>query len=145
MEAQFGGSFVDAGGKAISNAEWIYNPDLSAVEGYPSIYWIAYPAPNDSVDLMDASARAAVDAQLLSDRYDDIVSQLEQAEDILRQVVIMTVGEINLLREWIVNFKAAVAAAGNLGQLQTAVEALPDMPDRTFAQVKQQLRDSLGT
>lgn len=44
--------------------------------------------------------------------------------------------EINILRGWTLDFKVAVAGAGNLGQLQAAVAALPDLGDRTLAQLK---------
>lgn len=44
--------------------------------------------------------------------------------------------EFNLVRGWIVDFKAEVAAAANLGDLQSRVAALPDLPDRTLAQLK---------
>jgi len=38
--------------------DWIINPDLSAVEGYPAKYWLI---DGDTVSLMDEAARAAVD------------------------------------------------------------------------------------
>lgn len=44
--------------------------------------------------------------------------------------------EINILRGWIVDFKVEVAAAANLGDLKTRIAALPDLPDRTLAQLK---------
>lgn len=40
-------------------AEWIHNPDLSAVEGVPDYYW---KIVGDDVLAMDAGERAAVDA-----------------------------------------------------------------------------------
>ncbi len=53
-----------------------------------------------------------------------------------RTVVAIAIDEINILREWIVAFKAATAAASSLANLQTRVAALPDLPDRTLAQAK---------
>lgn len=44
--------------------------------------------------------------------------------------------EMNILRGWLTQFKADVAAATNLGDLQTSVAAQPDLPDRTLAQLK---------
>lgn len=38
--------------------DWIINPDLSAVDGYASKYWVI---SGDTVSLMDEAARAAVD------------------------------------------------------------------------------------
>ena len=45
-----------------SNAEWIYDPDLSAVDGWPSKYWIIAAYPSDAVTLMTEPQRAVVDA-----------------------------------------------------------------------------------
>lgn len=44
--------------------------------------------------------------------------------------------EMNILRGWLAQFKADVAAAGNLGDLKSSVAAQPDLPDRTLAQLK---------
>ncbi len=41
-------------------ADWISQPDLSAVEGQPSIYWLI---TGDVVTLMDQTARDAADIQ----------------------------------------------------------------------------------
>jgi hypothetical protein len=122
--------------------EYIENPDMSAVTGYPSIYWII---TGDLVTLMSQAERDAVDAQRLSDTRDGIIAQLDQVEDIQRQLLIMEVGEFNKLRQWLVDFQAAVASAGNLGQLQSAVATLPTLNPITFAQVKTQLRNALGS
>ncbi len=53
-----------------------------------------------------------------------------------RAVAALAIDEINTLREWIVSFQAAVAAATSLANLQTRVAALPNLPDRTLAQAK---------
>lgn len=54
---------------------------------------------------------------------------------LMRAVVLATVSELNLLREWLVSFQAAAAAATSLANLQTRIAALPAMPDRNNAQV----------
>ena len=48
--------------------------------------------------------------------------------------------EMNILRGWITQFKADVAAANNLADLKTSVAAQPDLPDRTLAQLKTAIR-----
>lgn len=53
-----------------------------------------------------------------------------------RAFVKLVVDENNLLRQWITDFKAAVAAAGSLGALKTGVAGLPNVPQRTYAQAK---------
>ncbi len=53
-----------------------------------------------------------------------------------RAIAAIMVDEINTLREWIMSFQAAVAAASSLANLQTRVAALPNLPDRTLAQAR---------
>lgn len=53
-----------------------------------------------------------------------------------RALALVTVDEINLLRQWLTAFKAAVAASTSLANLQTRVAALANLPDRTAAQAK---------
>ena len=42
-------------------ADWIINPDLSAVEGFASVYWVI---TGDIVTLMTQGERDAVDAEI---------------------------------------------------------------------------------
>lgn len=121
---------------------YIFMPDLSAVAGIPSKYWII---TGDIISEMSQAEKDVVDAQILSDNRDSTAAELDELEAILRQVVVSTVRELNILRGWIVDFKAEVAAAGNLEQLKTGVAALPDLPDRTFAQFKTIIRNDLGS
>jgi hypothetical protein len=65
-----------------------------------------------------------------------ITSGTADRDKALRATAAVAIDEINLVREWIVSFKAAVAASTNLANLQTRVAALPDLPDRTLAQAK---------
>ena len=65
-----------------------------------------------------------------------INSGVADLDKLLRASAGVTIDEINALRDWITSFKAAVAAATNLANLQTRVAALADMPDRTLAQAK---------
>ncbi len=53
-----------------------------------------------------------------------------------RAIAALAIDEINTLREWIVSFQAAVAAATSLANLQARVAALPNLPDRTITQAK---------
>ena len=52
--------------------------------------------------------------------------------------------EINTLRGWTVDFKAAVAAAVNLGQLKTEVAAMPKLGDRTLSQFKTAIQNRIS-
>ncbi len=64
------------------------------------------------------------------------MQRLEAESKAYRAIAALAVDEINTLRQWIVAFKAATAAATSLANLQTRVAALPDLPDRTLAQAK---------
>lgn len=65
---------------------------------------------------------------------------------ILNKAIALTLlDELNLLREWLVSFKAVVAASTSLANLQTRVAALPDMPDRTVQQAISAIRTKAGT
>ena len=61
----------------------------------------------------------------------------QQAQNVaFRAFVKLVVDENNLLRQWITDFKAAVAAASSLGALKTGVAGLPNVPQRTYQQAK---------
>ena len=122
---------------------YIEDPDFSNVTGYPSIYWITYPFPNDTIDLMDQAARDAVDAQILSDQRDAIIAELDNTQEIGRQSLRRVLLELNILRERDRDWQAAVANAANLSQLKDAIALLPSLDDRTFVQFKTWMRNEL--
>ena len=101
----------------ISN--YISQPDLSGVVGVPSKYWII---TGDIISEMSPVEKDAVDAQNLSDSRDGIIQeQIDQLESVLRQVVIATVKEINILRQWIADLKTATASANNLNDFKAKI------------------------
>lgn len=61
---------------------------------------------------------------------------------VTRALAALVLSELNLLRAWLADFKAAVAGAGTLAALKTAVAALPNTPPRTRAQVIQAVSDA---
>ena len=114
MAAIYGGDFS----AYASNATWIYDPDLTAVIGFPIKYWII---TGDVVTLMNQAARDVVDAALLEDSRNNTAAELDDVENILRAFMLIVLGEINVLR---VN--------DGLGE-------------RTVAQLKVAIRNSLGS
>jgi hypothetical protein len=62
-----------------------------------------------------------------------------------RAIVLTLVDEINLLRQWITSFKAAVAASSSLANLQTRVAALASVPDRTPVQAKTAITNKIDS
>lgn len=85
-----------------------------------------FAGPDDATRL--ANARAAAKALLAASRND-----LPTA---LRAVALAAGDGDNVLRDWITQFKAAVAAATSLANLQTRVAALPNLGQLTPANVK---------
>ena len=74
-------------------AEWILNPDMSAVEGFPSQYWII---TGDAVTLMDQAERDAVDAAALS-RAGQTAAAWSNRKPI-RAVMPLALDELNAMR-----------------------------------------------
>lgn len=97
MGSNYGISFVDAQGHATSNAEWIYNPDMSAVEGVPRKYLVI---TGDIVSEMSQSEKDAVDAAALAAQRDAMVdAAIDDLEGDFRQLVKLLMSEINILRK----------------------------------------------
>ena len=96
---------------------YISAPDLSAVEGVSSRYWTI---TGDVVSEMGQTEKDAVDATQLETSRDSIVAQLDQTEDIMRQVIKLLISELNILR------------------------AKHNLSDRTLTQLKTQIRNGLG-
>ena len=77
----------------------------------------------------------AVDAVLLAAARDDLIAgQIDNLEDVLRQVVKMIVDEFNILRQ---QFNTTTAESNQLTDTT--------FTNRTLAQVRNQLRSRLGT
>lgn len=66
----------------------------------------------------------------------EFMTDLDEYSRSYRAVAAVLVSEINILREWIVSFQAAVASATTLANLKTGIAALPNLPDRTLSQAK---------
>jgi hypothetical protein len=68
--------------------------------------------------------------------FADLAGDTQALAKATRGLALVTLDEVNNLREWIAAFKVEVAAATNLADLQSRVAGLPAMPDRTIAQLK---------
>lgn len=100
-------------------ANYIEDPDLSAVIGVDNKYW---KIVGDTISEMNQTEKDAVDDAILEDSRDTAVEmEIDNLESIIRQVVILMVDEINILR------------------------AQHSLADRTLAQVKTQIRNALGS
>jgi hypothetical protein len=63
----------------------------------------------------------------------------------LRSAAALLVDEENLIRQWLMSFKAEVAAATTLADLKARVATLPNMPDRTMAQAKNAMKAKVNS
>lgn len=113
-------------------ANYIDDPDLLAVAGIPSIYWII---TGDIITEMSQGEKDAVDAVILSTARDDAIqADIDNLESVMRQLTQMMLREINILRQ---QFNTTTAESNQLTDTALA--------DRTLAQAKSQLRSDLGT
>ena len=94
-------------------ANYIIDPDLSAVVSFGSQYWII---TGDVVTLMILAERDVVDADALTASRDSVMAQLDGVEDILRALAMVMLEEINELRD-----QHQQLAPRTLAQLKTAM------------------------
>jgi hypothetical protein len=104
-----------------------------------SIRWIqdpgnpqgAIPQYTDTLIATRVAAEAAAKAAGIA-----FQSELDNAERIVKGLGLTILDEINLVRQWTADYKVVVAAATSLANLQTRVAAMPDLAQRTAAQLK---------
>jgi len=97
-------------------------PEAMAIEAE----WVANP-PLTTQQVLDAlRARAAA----LIDQFQDAQAVKDRA------ILLVVLDELNALRQWVTDFKAAVAAATSLANLQARVAATNNLPQRTANQIR---------
>jgi len=133
------------------NPNTINNPDTSQVGGNVVPYACTVNVASHAIVPFTAQQQAAwssaqATAQNLIERAaaQFILNSSTELGKLERATADVLIGEINAIREWIVSFKVAVAGAGTLAALKTAVAALPDMPDRTLAQAKTAISNEIA-
>ena len=123
-------------------ADWIIDPDLSAVVGFPSIYWVI---TGDVVTLMTQVERDAVDATILEASRDALISEIDNVEDILRAFANVLLDELNAHATKMAEISSIVDGAGNYSAFVTAMQSVSDYPQRTLAQLRTAIRNKLGS
>ncbi len=123
-------------------AEWIIDPDMTAVIGYPPQYWII---TGDVVTLMDAAARAQVDAATLNASRDSTAAVLNEPESYPRGYALVALDELNAHALKTNSILDAVDAATTLADLKIRIAAITDYPQRTINQMQNAVRSKLGT
>jgi hypothetical protein len=122
--------------------QWIHNPDMSAVAGQPSKYWVI---TGDTVTLMSQAERDAVDVAELNDARNGTSERMNNVEDIIRALALVTLDDLNLHAARIVAILDAIDNNSTLATIKAAIDAIPDIPQRTGAQLKQAVRSKLGS
>lgn len=90
----------------------------------------------DAVDVARAANKIAGTRTRAKSRFDGQTTSGQS----LRCLADITKREVNIVRGWLVDFKVEVAASTSLGDFQSRVAGLPDLPDRTLAQLKSQIQ-----
>jgi hypothetical protein len=147
-----------------SEEDWFFRAAVHAVpEGVPWRIVDSASLPPDNGDEFDRLGwvddgetvavsqvrRAALVAARLVELKAKAVTAFQdgQREDARRDraIALVTLDEVNALRQWITDFKTAVANAATLAALKTAVAALPNVPQRTATQAKNAVVARLDT
>jgi hypothetical protein len=123
-------------------AEWIINPDMSAVAGQPSKYWTI---TGDIVTLMSQAERDAVDANLLNASRDVTANVLAEPEAYPRGYALVALDELNAHALKTNAILDAVDAATTLADLKSRIALITDYPQRTIQQMQNAVRSKLGT
>jgi len=136
-------------------AAWIRNPDLSAVDGVASLYWIiegdtVRPATGGEIAAIDAQAAIdaanAASALLAAQRAaasDAIASLREESYMIDRATLLLMLSEINLLRATFATLKSGTANAGTFAAFKTVVSGLNSNTQRTIQQLRTAVRNNI--
>lgn len=106
--------------------------------------WDANLPGTGSKWLTDQDAERTKQRTNASTVFADTDAPLDPPSRVDRAIIVLSAKQFNVLRQWDMALKAAVAGAGTLAQLKTAIAALPNLPDLTAAQVKQAVRDEIA-
>jgi len=105
--------FVRSGNDPLfSELDWIKDPDLRNVNGWPKKYW---SISGDIVSLVDQATRDSIDTAEANATKNAIADELVHPNTIMRAFAEVILDEINILRS------RASLASRTLEQLKTAV------------------------
>jgi hypothetical protein len=100
------------------------------------------PAQLAAVTAADVTAARLARVRAAAKAFMDALDAAGQRD---RGIVLVSMDEVNALRDWVTQFKAATAAAATLADLKTRVAALPNLPQRTAAQAKAAIKARIDT
>lgn len=94
---------------------------------------------------MTRPEKDAVDAAVLVAERDARAAVLDDVEDILRAFMLIVLDELNAHADRHNAITAAVDGAANLAQFAAAMQSIPDFPRRTAQQLRNSIRNRLGS
>jgi hypothetical protein len=98
-----------------------------------------------AVEEMTGPEKLAVDLAALEASRDSIVQQLDQQEDILRAFAGLLVDELNAHTDRTNALLDAIDAAASLAALKTSAASIQNLPVRDLSQLRQAIRNKIGT
>lgn len=122
--------------------DWIINPNLSAVIGFDSRYW---KINGDTVSLMTQGERDAVDAAALVAARDSIAAQFQQQENAMRAFMLLVLDEFNAHTSAVNGIGQAIVNGASLAAIKAAIQALTPLSQRTEQQLRNAIRNKLGS
>ncbi len=117
-------------------------------QNYERLVWIS-PGQKPSLATIQAQESAATTAKAAAPKtlakavFADSNPDPIPLATASRGAALVTLDEVNTLRQWLAAFKVEVAAATNLANLQTRVASLPAMADRTANQLRSAIRGKI--
>lgn len=111
---------------------------------YQDLEWLDDPATKPTAqEVVPLTAPEVTTAQRTA-AVDTFLNDPNPASRTQRGAALVTMDELNLLRQWIMTFKAAVAAATTLADLKTRVAALNDLADRNAGQINGAIQNRIN-
>lgn len=95
-------------------------------------------------DIVDAAEAVKFDLDV-RDQSKSGIDAFVPTPLLLRALVEVLIDEINILRQWMAEFKSEAAAATSLADFKARMATLPDTPDRNLGQAKSAIKNKIDT
>lgn len=126
----------------------VENPTAQDGEGLapPKVYLggVLRNATAEEIAAFAAKAKEDDDAENKS-RFKKFLDDGDHRMPLFKALATITMDELNILRQWVQSFKVEVAAASSLADLKTRVASLPELEDRTAAQLKTAIKNRVDS
>ncbi len=121
-------------------ANYIQDPDLSALAGVPNKYW---NISGDTVSEMSRAEKDVVDAAELSSLRDSIADQMNNQNDRMKALALVLLAGHNQQANRINAILAAAESATNLATFKAAMNAISDAATENPAGLRDRVRAEL--